>query len=297
MYLGIQETQLTDTSKIDIRDCWGNGDFGHVATSSTRRSGGLLNIWDSSLYQVDEIIKARQFLITIGECSGIQGQMVFANIYGPHNSQEKKKLWEDIRHIRAMKKGIWVIFRDFNTVRRECERYNSQFDHSEAFWFNRFIDLENLHDLRMGGSGYTYCCRTDIKMSKLNRFQVCKNCMEIFPNVSAIALPRELSDHCPINLRTADVDFGKAPFRFFNSWMKCEGCEHIIQGAWEKFRGYSTPDAYLAAKLRYLKREIKIWRANDYPREMKEFKELKERTHKLEIDAKNCILLSDEINE
>nr|KAJ0196618.1 hypothetical protein LSAT_V11C700361550 [Lactuca sativa] len=132
----------------------------------------------------------------------------------------------------------------------------------------------------MGGSRYTYCCRTDVKMSKLDRFQVCKNFMEIFPNVSAIALPRELSDHCPITLRTADVDFGKAPFRFFNSWMKREGCEHIIRETWEKFRGYGTPDAYLAAKLR-----------------VKELKELKERTHKLEIEAENRILSSDEINE
>lgn len=151
MFLGVQETQLSDENHIDVAGCWYNGEFGFAATASAGRSSGLLSIWDSKLFQVDEFIKERYFLITIGKWSGIHGPFILANIYGPHDPQSKKKLWEDLGRIKATKGGTWVIFGDFNTVRKEGERFNSHFNRSEAFWFNRFIDKECLHEPRMGG--------------------------------------------------------------------------------------------------------------------------------------------------
>lgn len=135
-FLGVKETQLSDDSDIDVTRCQSNGEFGFVATPSTGRSGGLLSIWASKLFQVEEVIKVRHFLITIGRWSGVQGKTVFANVYGPHDPQNKKKLWEDLSQIKSTKIGTWIIFGDFNTVRKECERYNSCFNPSEAFWFN-----------------------------------------------------------------------------------------------------------------------------------------------------------------
>nr|KAJ0202768.1 hypothetical protein LSAT_V11C500237140 [Lactuca sativa] len=69
------------------------------------------------------------------------------------------------------------------------------------------------------------------------------------PSASVTALLRETLDHCPITLQTAIDDFGKAPFRFFNSWMNKDGFEQIIRDSRKKFKGYGTLDAYLAAKL------------------------------------------------
>lgn len=134
-------------------------------------------------------------------------------------------------------------------------------------------------------------------MSKLDRFLVCNNFLRLFPNASATALPRELSDHCPISLHTVEVDFGKAPFRFFNSWMQRKGFENLVRDSWEKFRGYGIPDVYMAAKLRFLKNEIKTWRATDYTKEMMELKELKNRTQDLDNAAEIRCLSSAEFNE
>lgn len=118
----------------------------------------------------DKVIKARHFLITIGKWSGVQGQLIVANVYGPHDPQSNKKLWEELKHIKSTKAGTWIIFGDFNTVRKDCERFNSQFNPSKAFWFNRFIEKECLHEPRMGGHRFTYYSQTDVKMSKLDRF-------------------------------------------------------------------------------------------------------------------------------
>lgn len=71
--------------------------------------------------------------------------------------------------IKSEKVGTWVIFWDFNIVRRKEERYNSYFSASETFWFSRFIDQAGLYDIRLGGQRYTYLCQVDVKLSKLDR--------------------------------------------------------------------------------------------------------------------------------
>lgn len=125
--MGIQETQLIDVNSINVDVCWDNGEFGHVATPASDRSGGLLSIWDSRIYQVEGVITFMNFLITIGRWIGIQEPMIFANVYGPHNSHDKKKLWEDLCQIKNENIGNWALFGEFHIVRRRDERYNSEF--------------------------------------------------------------------------------------------------------------------------------------------------------------------------
>ena len=71
------------------------------------------------------------------------------------------------------KRGTWILFGDLNIVRSREERRNCRFCASSAYWFNRFIDMTELHDLRMGGHRYTFYCQTEAKLSKLDRFLVC----------------------------------------------------------------------------------------------------------------------------
>lgn len=228
MYLGLQETQLSNSEDIDVDGCWDSSEYGYATVHATGRSGGLMSIWDSNMFTVEEIIKTRYFLITVGRWSGVNGTIAFVNIYGPHNPAEKKKLWADLKEIKSNKGGTWIIFGDFNTVRKPEERYNSQFCPSSAFYFKQFINECGLRDISMGGHRYTYFCQSDLKLSKLDRFLVCPNFVSQFPNSSVTALPRELSDHCPILLTTSYADFGKTPFRFFNSWMLREGFDDIV---------------------------------------------------------------------
>lgn len=91
--------------------------------------------------------------------------------------------------------------------------------------------------------------------------------MNQFSIAYVTALTRDLSDHCHVLLSTVVSDFGPPPFRFFNSWMLREGFDGVATSAWINFVGYGTPDMILAAKLRYLKKEIKKWRAINHPQE------------------------------
>nr|KAJ0199276.1 hypothetical protein LSAT_V11C600300440 [Lactuca sativa] len=218
----------------------------------------------------------------IGRWEGIQGDTIFANVYGPHAPTEKKKLWEAILQIKRDRGGTWVVFGDFNTVMRKDEKYNSQFCPHSAFHFNRFIRKAGLNDIRMGGHRYTYFCQTNIKLSKLDGFLVCNNFLQIFLATSVTTLPRETLDHYPIILKTSLPDFRNPPFCFFNSWMSREGFDNIVIQAWHNFKGFGTPNQFLAAKLKFLKNEIKKWRAKDYPSELLELKRIKERVHAID---------------
>lgn len=152
----------------------------------------------------------------------------FENVYGPHAPVEKKKLWEELLQIKIEKPGTWIMFGDFNIIRRPEERYNSQFCSSFAFYFYGFIVEGGLHDIRMDGHRFTFFCQTEIKLSKLDRFLVCSNFINSLPSVLVTAHPRELSDHCLVILQTSAPDFGKTSFRFYNSWMSREGFDNSI---------------------------------------------------------------------
>lgn len=195
-----------------------------------------------------EVISSRHFLIKIGIWYGINDQMVFANVYGPQWCTEKASIWKELLAIKNSKPGIWIIMGDFNAVRRKDERFNSIFCEKTASDFNNFIHEMGLIDMKMGGHRFTCFRNQDLKLSKLDRFLLCPTFLNIFPHISVTALPRELSDHCPILLSTSRKDFGPAPFRFFNSWMARDGFEKAFISSWNNFVGYGTPDMYLAVK-------------------------------------------------
>nr|KAJ0218199.1 hypothetical protein LSAT_V11C300109140 [Lactuca sativa] len=60
------------------------------------------------------------------------------------------------------------------------------------------------------------------------------------------------------------------------------GVNHVVIDAWNQFMGYGTPDAYLAAKLRFLKELIKKWRKEEGKKETKVFSDTKNMVNELE---------------
>lgn len=256
-----------------------------------------MNIWDGSLFQSIEVISTKYFLINIGHWNGVRELLIFVNVYGPQSSTDKATLWKALLEIKNTRPGVWILIGDFNAVRRKEERFNSTFYAKTASDFNNFIHEMGLIDMKMGGHRFTCFRNSDLKLSKLDRFLVCPTFLNILPHAAVTALPREISDHCPILLSTSYKDYGPTPFRFFNSWMCRDGFEQAFISSWNNFVGYGTPDMYLAAKLRHIKKGLKNWRAKEHPREEGELLRLKKRVHQLDIDAESRQLTEQEIME
>ena len=161
---------------------------------------------------------------------------------------EKRDMWAELTRIKQEKTGNWLIFGDFNVVRRRDEQFRSQFCPYSASDFNEFIHDTGFCDFRMGGERFTYMSRVDAKLSKLDRFLACPNFITAFPSCAAVAHPREISDHSPITLSSFSKDFGPPPFKFYNSWLLLDDLDEVVQRAWGEFSGGGNPDVYLAAK-------------------------------------------------
>ncbi|XP_022004002.1 uncharacterized protein LOC110901483 [Helianthus annuus] len=96
--------------------------------------------------------------------------------------------------IKNSMQGLWVFMGDFNEVRDETERFNSEYIASNAESFNKFILVVGLSKYHMGGGKFTYISDRSNKLSKLDRFLVCFGFMERWPTASVLALNRDASD-------------------------------------------------------------------------------------------------------
>lgn len=66
--------------------------------------------------------------------------------------------------------------------------------------FSDWIGIQNLVDLPLGGAKYTWSNRQESSvMSRLDRFLVSIEWIDLFPHCIQVALARPTSDHCPIS--------------------------------------------------------------------------------------------------
>ncbi|GKD89234.1 hypothetical protein Tco_1364741 [Tanacetum coccineum] len=52
-FLALQETKMDCISHMDVKSLWGNSNFGFVASDSLGNSGGILCIWEASIFKKD----------------------------------------------------------------------------------------------------------------------------------------------------------------------------------------------------------------------------------------------------
>ncbi|GKB29529.1 RNA-directed DNA polymerase, eukaryota [Tanacetum coccineum] len=181
-------------------------------------------------------------------------------VYAPHDPRDKCMLWDYLAHVINQWQGEVVIMGDFNEVHVKSYRFGTNFNVLRANIFNSFINSTGLEEVHLGGSAFTWCHKSATKMSKLDRFFVSNNLLNIFPHISGITLDRFLSDHRPILLRESAHDYGPVPFQFFHHWIHLEGFNDFVTSTWNSAPSVdSNGMRNLAGKLKFLKAHIKIW--------------------------------------
>ena len=124
-FVGIQETHQVVASSIDIDGCWGNTQYDWEAVDSIGKSGGILCIWDPSVFSKVCSTSSRNYLAITGHWRGFPGLTTIVNVYGPQSITEKRQLWLDLTNLKNAQIGNWVLFGHFNAVRKREERFNS----------------------------------------------------------------------------------------------------------------------------------------------------------------------------
>ena len=103
--------------------------------------------------------------------------------------------------------------------------------------FSDWISSHSLVDLQMGGALITWSNhQSNHAMSRLDRFLVSTEWLETYPEVTHIALPKPVSDHCPILLDLECERWGPSSFCFELMWLEEEQFPKLVQEWWEDSR-------------------------------------------------------------
>ncbi|XP_071694772.1 uncharacterized protein [Rutidosis leptorrhynchoides] len=226
-----QETKCNIVEDRWVQSLWGSDAFGFVQKESVGNSGGMLIIWDSSRFKVNNAVGNSFFMAISGTWVGSGNGSMIVNVYGPHNDRDKKELWASLDNLLSGNDLPCVICGDFNEVRFSSDRLNSIFNHSRARIFNDFINRNSLVEVPLNGKRFTRICDNGVKFSKLDRFLINEDFMNLWEDLSVVALDRKRSDHCPLVLRDKIMDFGPKPFKVFDEWWNKEGVDKVIMDA------------------------------------------------------------------
>lgn len=132
--------------------------------------------------------------------------------------------------------------------------------YNEMLSFSDWINSHSLLDLQLCGASYTWSNHQDPPiMSRLDRFLIANDWLDLYPDVNQVALPKPASDHCPIMLDSECERWGPAPFRFELMWLQEKSFPELISDWWKKMAVEGWAGHKFAAKLKLLKAKIKEW--------------------------------------
>ncbi|GJX81606.1 RNA-directed DNA polymerase, eukaryota [Tanacetum coccineum] len=167
-FLAIQETKMTSISHMDVKFLWGNSNYDYVCSESLGNSGGILCIWEASIFKKINTTVSDNFIAIYGTWLPTNSKILFIAIYAPQQTSCKRKLWDYISNIVGRWNGESIIMGDFNEVRSSEERRGSCFNPYSARYFDRFISNAGLVDVTLEGYAFTWAHPSASKMSKLD---------------------------------------------------------------------------------------------------------------------------------
>ncbi|GKA93697.1 RNA-directed DNA polymerase, eukaryota, reverse transcriptase zinc-binding domain protein, partial [Tanacetum coccineum] len=123
--------------------------------------------------------------------------------------------------------GVWEIVYMVNI-------YIPQDQVSKLALWNRLQDFMHRHNGSYIMFGDMNAVRNEQeKLSKLDRFLILEDVIDLLPNIRITALDRIWSDHNPILLHVDKIDFGPFPFKLYNSWLLRDGFDDLIKSEWD----------------------------------------------------------------
>nr|GEV48074.1 RNA-directed DNA polymerase, eukaryota [Tanacetum cinerariifolium] len=203
-FMAIQETKTHCVNHMDVKFMWGNSNYNYVYSEAVGNSGGILYVWEATIFKKDYATISDNFVAIYGTWLPSNSKVLFVAIYAPQQVSRKRILWDYVSTL--------------------IDRWNGE-----------FISASGLVDVKIEGYMFTWSHHSGSKMSKLDRFLVSEGIFSIFPSITAVCLDRHLSDHRPIILCEVQADFGPIPFRFYHSCISLERFDAMVEQTWMSF--------------------------------------------------------------
>ncbi|XP_028106487.1 uncharacterized protein LOC114305578 [Camellia sinensis] len=204
-----------------------------MAVDAEGKAGGLLFVWNPTVFQVHECCGNRNFIPMSGTLFS-SFNCVIVNVYGPTDVAKRQEVWANFARLKASFLGPWCIGGDFNEIRNADERIGCSRRDQGMRDFNSMVEQLELIVLPMLGRKFTWCNpQTHEKWSRIDRFLLNYEWLQNF-NFKLWGLPRLVSDHFPIILMEDDRDWGPRPFRFLNAWSSHPNFVALVKQTWSE---------------------------------------------------------------
>jgi len=96
----LQEIKMEAVSPYDIRSFWGYHSVDFAALNAVGSSGGVLVMWDKSVYRMVSSFCGDFSITCILETVESGFAWAFRGVYGPQSRTDKLRFWEELRLIK-----------------------------------------------------------------------------------------------------------------------------------------------------------------------------------------------------
>lgn len=182
------------------------------------------------------------------------------NVYGPAVHADTQHFLDSLQAILERTLGAWVVAGDFNLIRGEADKNNSNINHALCSLFNSSIDALALTELPLLDRRFTWSNgRDDPTMERLDRIFFNSEMSILFPNSSITSQTRDVSDHTPLLVHLSLKIPKTSTFRFENAWLLHADFLPLVLPAWQSAATPVDAAGALAASLKAVRREAKVW--------------------------------------
>ena len=263
-FIGIQETMKKNYSDKFFRKIDNAKEFSWYWIPSNGKSGGLLSGIRNDRFDV-ESFDSGEFMITANVFDkNLKKHLSLVNVYGPAQDVLKDSFLAELSNFCIKAKYPVLVGGDFNILRFSSEKNKKFSENNFSDVFNLIINSYELRELPLAGGKFTWSNnRSNPTLEKLDRVLISSSWEVEFPLCNLRKIPRYMSDHNPLIVRTdLHQQIGFRPFCFENSWLQHADFTRKIKEIWERnVKAKSAIDSW-NIKMDRVKKFLKGWGQN-----------------------------------
>ncbi|CAD6250662.1 unnamed protein product [Miscanthus lutarioriparius] len=209
----------------------------------------------------------------------------FTGVYGPQEDDEKVMFLQELRNIRALCNGAWLLGGDFNLIYQAAGKNNANLDRAIMGRFRHFLDDMDLKEIPLLGQKYTWSNeRRSPTLVRLDQAFCCGDWDNIFPDDVLQSTAAGVSDHCPLILGLKVSTSSKWRFHFESFWTKIPGFLDVVKLNWEVPVQSNCVIERLFIELHRLSKGLQKWGQRKIGNIKAQLELAREILHRLEIE-------------
>ncbi|XP_057248270.1 uncharacterized protein LOC130590237 [Beta vulgaris subsp. vulgaris] len=281
---------MEDINSKIMRTCWKSSDVEWIFSPSRGNAGGILAIWDKTIFNVELKVIQQSWIALSGTFSTDSFECTLITVYNPCETTARAEVWKQIIEFQNSHSLPCLLIGDFNEVLRPSERGSLSFSQNGINDFKSFLQELKLLEIHSSTRAFTWF-RANSK-SLLDRLLVSPEWVSQCPNIKLTILRRGLSDHCPLLAHSHENDWGSKPFRFNNCWLTDPKCMKIVEETWNKSSKLSVVE-----QLREIKKNLNEWNHKDFGRIDENIRRFEEIIANLDLESNLRNLEKEELEK